>query len=274
MRAPPPVSRIRGTHQLELLDVLDAFCKENGLTYYLFGGTMLGAIRHKGFIPWDDDLDLCMPKKDYDILIEKFPKDGKYVFLSPETDPSCVNYFGKIMKKGTKYVEYSSQLYNPNQGIYIDIMPILPAPNFETNVYKTARFWIIYQLTKKSFPKTWLDDPFRGPEVKSARHKIIDGFLSVMTFWMWPSLARKIRKRYINRMDWPGSNAVWIGGSPWSIYRKEWFTGSVYVAFENRKCPAPTGYKEYLTKKYGDYMAPPPKKETYNEVHPVVEFKA
>lgn len=259
--------------QLELLDELDRFCKANGLTYYAFGGTLIGAVRHQGFIPWDDDLDVCMPKKDYDILIKKYDGKGRYEFKCPEKDLSCINYFGKLTKKNTKFVEYASQVYNPNEEIFIDVMPILPAPKYGKSVYKTMRFWILYSLSRRCLKVKQLPNPYTGKKLKSNRHKAIDMILQCLTFWMLPSLARKLRRFYINHMHWKGSNAVWVGASPWSIYKKEWFEGVTLLTFEGRQIPAPTKYDCYLTAKFGDYMTPPDNKERSIDVHPLCEFQ-
>lgn len=266
-------NQLRST-QLELLDELDRFCKANGLTYYAFGGTLIGAVRHQGFIPWDDDLDVCMPKKDYDILIKKYDGNGKYEFKCPEKDLSCINYFGKLTKKNTKFVEYASQLYNPNEEIFIDVMPILPAPKYGKSIYKTARFWILYSISKKCLKIKQLPNPYTKGNKKSFRHKILDFFIGMILFWVWPSLARRMRRYYINHMHWANSDAVWVGASPRSIYKKEWFDGATYLTFENRIMPAPVKYSEYLRAKFGDYMTPPDKKEQSIDMHPICEFKS
>ena len=64
--------------QLEILDSIDSFCRENGINYYLFAGTLLGAVRHKGYIPWDDDIDVCMKREDYNVVFDSFNSQGTY----------------------------------------------------------------------------------------------------------------------------------------------------------------------------------------------------
>jgi len=113
-----------------LLDILDEFvriCDENKLTYFLHAGTLLGAVRHKGFIPWDDDIDVAMPRKDYEIFLELYYKleNTNYYVLSdrsPENTSYYYTPFAKLCKKGTVFADKSIKL-DEYSGIYIDIFP-------------------------------------------------------------------------------------------------------------------------------------------------------
>lgn len=108
---------------LEALKWFDAFCESNHLIYYAIGGTLLGAMRHKGFIPWDDDIDLGMPRKDFDAL-ERFVSDkGRYIietYTSPEKD-YCYSY-AKVYDTTTTLVEHKR--INVSRGVFLDIFPI------------------------------------------------------------------------------------------------------------------------------------------------------
>ena len=111
--------------QIEILLFFKHFCDENKLTFYLYGGTLLGAVRHKGYIPWDDDIDVCMPRKDYDIFLKKFPKTNCTYFIeNHSTDKKYFLHFSKLMKKDTIYLEYTTQSVGYKSSIFIDIFPI------------------------------------------------------------------------------------------------------------------------------------------------------
>lgn len=116
---------------IEMLKDLLVVCQKHQINYCLAGGSALGAVRHKGFIPWDDDLDLFMPRKDCEKLIEVFEGElsEKYVLQAPNSNFDCTNNFIKIRKKGTELVEMDTISMQSFKGIYIDIFPLDYAPN-------------------------------------------------------------------------------------------------------------------------------------------------
>lgn len=135
--------------QMKLLDILtciDSICREKHITYYLAAGTMLGAVRHKGFIPWDDDVDIAMPRKDYNLLVahctEWLPKP--YALLCAENNPDFPSDFGKIVNTDTTLIEREHHRYVG--GIYIDVFPI---DNITSNPFTQKIHFIQYSIYKK-----------------------------------------------------------------------------------------------------------------------------
>lgn len=112
----------------DLLKIFIDFCDKNKLTYFLVGGTLLGAIRHKGFIPWDDDIDVAMPREDYDKFIvlasKHFTKDKDVFFQNYRTDKYYPYVFSKLRDSNTTFIEKIYKHVDMNHGVYIDIFPI------------------------------------------------------------------------------------------------------------------------------------------------------
>lgn len=110
--------------QLEILAYIDSFCKKNNISYFINYGTLLGAVRHKGFIPWDDDIDISMDRKYYNMFIEKFNQDSsKYKILSLDTDKAYFNNFIKVVDTTTKIVD-NRNYKTFSCGVFVDIFPM------------------------------------------------------------------------------------------------------------------------------------------------------
>lgn len=136
--------------QLRLLDILmaiDEMCQKHNLKYYLVDGSLIGAVREKGFIPWDDDMDICMPRADYEKLIEHSRKwlPSPYEFVCFENDPKYPLHFGKVQDASTTLIERPHLYYLG--GVYVDVFPIDGAPEgkFAQRLYD-----IKYKYLKKA----------------------------------------------------------------------------------------------------------------------------
>ena len=112
--------------QLELTDFLHNFCQKHHLKYYLAFGSLLGAVRHNGFIPWDDDMDVWMPRKDYEIFCKHFPKDNADYFLqTTKTDKHYGRMFAKIRKNNTIFLEdVDKHVEKRHHGVFLDVFPL------------------------------------------------------------------------------------------------------------------------------------------------------
>lgn len=130
---------------LELMDEIHAFCEKHGLKYYLSGGTLIGAIRHKGFIPWDDDIDIHMPRPDYEKFLELFPKESENVLLENRLNDKYRYTYAKVCKKNTLVVEHAMD-GGVDEGVFIDVFPLDALGNTEEeakNLWTSCRSrWI------------------------------------------------------------------------------------------------------------------------------------
>lgn len=239
--------------ELNMLQSFVDVCNTLGLTYYLIGGTLIGAIRHKGFIPWDDDIDVIMPRKDYDVFLEKaqtlLPND---LFLQTYvTDPEYPFCFAKIRDTNTTFIEHTLSNRKINHGIYIDIFPLDYCP---TNKIKRKIMLIKDYLMSVSISRVF------NVEV-SKKMKLVRFFASIC----YPSINKTIKKREQMFKSVDNSNIVKNYCSAWSPEKEEWcniwFQEGVQVEFEGVYYNAPKDYDSVLRHVYGDYMILPPKEE-------------
>lgn len=242
--------------EINLLKSLDNFCRVNGIKYFIHGGTLLGAVRHKGFIPWDDDIDISMPREDYDKFISISNKiDCNFEFRCFEKSKSYIYAFGKAYDKDTVLIENGRS--GNHLGVYIDIFPLDMLPD---NLQKAKKY------VKKCHFLTWFqmiatEEQFKKAKTKKTTFvkKVIRPFVRLFGYRYWVNRLIKKSKKYYGIESKYISNIV----SPnyINVYEKSWFEETVRLPFENIEVNAPVGYKELLTTMYGDYMQLPPEEK-------------
>jgi len=234
------------------LEAVDKVCREHHLRYYLWAGTMLGAVRHKGFIPWDDDMDICMPRPDYEQLVAHWREwlPQPYELISTETDPTYPYPFGKIEDSSTTVLERPD--FKFLEGVYIDVFPIDGAPADEQERkrhFKKYKFWrhLLFLRGRDPFkhgygPRSWFP------------------WLLHKTFSL-ENLQQRVR-RLMMRYDYETSDFVvdYDDGLKGVIEKRLLGTPQVYP-FEDKQFLGVEHYDEYLTNKYGNYMQLPPKEK-------------
>lgn len=234
--------------QLDILEKVDVFCRKNNLRYSLGGGTLLGAIRHKGYIPWDDDVDIMMPRPDYETFLRSF--DGLYqhlVLQHYKNSPSCMKTFAKIYDDRTVLVEKIQKC-----GVYIDVFPIdglpseLELPGYIEEINSCAR-WLYRTTNILAFDKNiW-------HIIKYFIRRVID-----------PSRSDVVRKLEECLTKYPFDSSEFAGAIVGRYAEKEHMKADVFksfinVSFENKVFMAISDYDSYLKKHYGRYMELPPK---------------
>lgn len=240
--------------ELDILKYVSRVCKDNNFRYFLCGGTLLGAIRHKGFIPWDDDIDIFMPRSDYNKLIQFLRGNSRYLVLSPGDEGYYYN-FSKIVDNNTVLVEHGYRPIN-NMGVYIDVFPLDGMPGGKSECYD--HFKKLNKLRNK-INKFSITKP-------TIRKNLIAYFKSWCTYFSSKeSNLQKFQKAYENlalEYEYDDAKLIYASGGSYrekDIFFKSWFDDCVDVEFEGLKFNAPVNFHLYLNQLYGDYMKLPPK---------------
>lgn len=248
--------------ELDMLKEVKRICEKYNITYYLSSGTLLGAVRHKGFIPWDDDIDIEMPYEDYKrfLSVAQGELGDRYFLQTSETDPGHYLAFTKIRKNGTLLISPWEPRYLKNHGVWIDIFPITTVSGEKNERLKRLFVTISNYL---QMPNVKFEESESWIQSQSSRAQ----FLGVKLMRTLPlGMRRAIRNamlKYVFRNHISDTtSSVYIWGNLSKKRRPEIYTGEkVMLPFEDDVFPVPSLYHEYLTLEYGDYMTPPPENE-------------
>ena len=254
------------SESLLLLKALDRFCTEHDIRYVLAYGTLLGAVRHKGFIPWDDDIDVMMLRPDYERFIREFRAEGMKIY-APETDDNCWLDFARLCDTEKTLVRTLMPWVNPkkeNTGLWIDIFPLDPVPDDEAAyaaVYKRAN-GIYKDLNHTRRTKAIPTAEFPP---KRRRKALIQKWIHPVWYFSDPrrprdrfyGLLKELppygTTRYVGRL----TNANCIGDR----FLLEDMEHPVRLPFEDGEFLVPRNYDPVLTGMYGDYMQLPPEEK-------------
>ena len=253
------------TKELDILKSVRDFCDAHQLRYYLCGGTLIGAVRHKGFIPWDDDIDIIMPRPDYMEFIKLFPEEGVngYKLMSPYNDKECFITFSKVYDTPTlkKDREVSSKYWKC--GIDIDVFPTDGVPNeseIDSFFRKQYRDFHIFLALVGGFE-------FKGSVPKKIVKAIVTALIKIagsVGIFNANKMALKINNRAM-KYSVNEANKIAVSIFPHygkrEIVSKEAFLKQIILPFEDDMFTAPSSYDEYLSSLYGDYIKLPPKEK-------------
>lgn len=240
--------------ELEMLKQFISVCQQLNLKYYLIGGTLLGAVRHKGFIPWDDDIDVAMPRADYEIFISKAQEllPSKYFVQTNKTDPELPMNFCKLRNSETTFIETSVKNCRINHGVFIDVFPLDWYPEKKL---KAKIFDIKNKYLKMAIGKVFTVKLTKKQKLKRVIRKILTCFTS-------PKKAVKNREKLLKSVgvSYRSGNLCGAWGKK-EIVPNWWFGEGKMLIFEDIVARVPQEYEKWLTQVYGDYMQLPPEEK-------------
>lgn len=243
---------------LSVMDEIHAICEKHNLRYYLSGGTLIGAIRHNGFIPWDDDIDIYMPRPDYDKFMKIYPQEGENNLLEHCLNEKYKYPYAKLCKKNTLLIEKGGY-GGVDLGVFIDIFPLDGLGNSEKEAKALMRKLLPYvNLNLSLLVEQWRSNV---------------SFIKNFAIWNLHNVAlmmgghKKLLKKIdkiIRKYDYEESALVgeYIDEIQYKrITDRKLYDVRLLHEFEGRQYYIPAGYDKILTDFYGDYMTPPPKEK-------------
>ncbi|MBQ7922073.1 MAG: LicD family protein [Clostridia bacterium] len=243
-----------------LLKEFDRVCKVLDIPYMLFAGTMLGAVRHQGFIPWDDDLDVLMMRKDYERFLEQADSvvDKEKFFLQKEFSDHWPMFFSKLRLNHTTCLEkFHPRDPEIHQGVYMDIFPCDNAAKTEWG--RKIQFYASKVVIAKSLRK-------RGYETNNSVKKLFMNMCTLLPLSWFLKITKSGTDDSAYVHSFLGGAAVYEK----NVYPRKYLERKVYIKFENNDYPVPDGYDTLLKIIYGDYMRIPPPEERAVKKHTVL----
>ncbi len=253
--------------ELEILIYIDKLCRENNINYSLDGGTLIGAVRHKGFIPWDDDIDIVLMRDDYNRLLNLLRKDDRYTTFIPGETENYFYGFAKVTDKRTimRGTAFEQKLHFPSMGVFVDIFAL---DNIEKKDLPENIKQIKGLLNKAIIANRSGDYYFSDSKFKDAIKKVIfipqHILYSKHSTAFWMAKAIKMAEMHL------GENTEYLGdyfgeltvnGRKKHLWPRSIFNGYTEKEFEGHNLMVFSEYDKYLRILFGDYMKLPPKEE-------------
>lgn len=251
--------------QLQILEKIDELCGKKNIRYSLYAGSLLGAVRHHGFIPWDDDLDVCMPRADYERFIKAWnnKEHPGYILQNKDNTPSFTQSFTKIRKDHTTFIQFEWEKNRYHTGIFVDIFPIDRMPE---GFFRQKKFlWdcMRYQLYTREFV----------PPKASVITKLVSKLFLKLTGTEYRKEFRKHFEEKLNEYDkhsdW-NTVAIECMQSARVALPPDLLDTYIKMEFENKEYECFEKWHEYLSRQYGDYMTPPPESQQKWTHHPLI----
>lgn len=249
---------------LEILKMIDKICDELNLKYCLAYGTLIGAVRHNGFIPWDDDVDIMMPRKDYDLFVQYFIEQKEklkpYEIINPQVNEKCPYTISRI--SDSRYWLDVNNEEDYGIGLFVDVYPLdgvgdsfeesSKLKNFSSK-YASLCFLSTRQMVKRENTKTTIKYIIKFPAFIVA--KVLGKKFFMKKLYSIAAKCDYDNSKYIGCIIWASDDGVR------GIFPKDWFKELIDIEFEGYMFKAPKDYDKILKHGYGDYMKLPPKRD-------------
>lgn len=249
--------------ELEILMELDRVCRKHNLRYYIVGGTLIGAARTGGFIPWDDDIDVSMPRKDFDKLLSLKDEFSEDFFLQThKTEKDCYFFYAKLRKNGTYFGEDKFEHTGIHKGIFMDIFPLdyisdkAPIQKLCFKSFSLINAFICSKKKTSEFLYKNMSLPF------IVTFRLIQCILPLPLLYGLRSLTAKLTSALSNKCL--VASLAGFHGYPKEIAPFKWWDEGTDMVFEGKCVRAPKEYETMLTHMFGDYMQLPPVEERVN----------
>lgn len=249
---------------VDILLYVDAICRKHDLKYTIFYGSLIGVERHKGFIPWDDDIDIVMPRPDYERLLDILQGDAQYTLLAFETRAKFRYPFAKLVDPNTtvKTTQYFGG-EDPDLGVFLDIFPIDGIPETEKQRQNLRNVTEQYRLNMMDTLELCYARSYSLPKALGKlllRYPYHHRLLKEGDYTDWRNLYQEAALKipfgsteYCGYLEWIHIN--------WGVFPVSWFREYEDVEFAGHKVMAIKARKDFLTLRYGDYMKMPPEEE-------------
>lgn len=255
--------------QLEILKVIDGVCRRNEIPYSLYAGTLLGAVRHKGFIPWDDDLDICMSRENYYKFIEAWNREQPegYLLQNKENSPNFTQSFTKIRKDHTTFLQRKEEQGQYHTGIFVDVFPLDRRPEGKLRQMMFCWDCLRYQLFTRGFV------PPKGNRIVKAVSAVVLAFVPMTKREATRQKLLKRITRFSEDRNLPVI-AIETAGTLKMVYPADMLDRFTMLPFEDGEFMCFADWDEHLRRKFGDYMCLPPESERAWRHHPVaIDFE-
>lgn len=259
------ISKLQGL-LLNIADEIHGICNKHNISYRIDGGTQLGAIRHHGFIPWDDDFDIAMRRDDYERFLQvcEIELDRKKYFLQNEKTEEFYPFaFSKIQLVGTEIIEDFSKNVPVHHGIFVDIFPYDELPEN----FLIQKIFLFENLLLKNM--LWAKCGYGTDRHKrKASYKLCKFIASPFPLkWL-----KKRRYVLITKYRYEGNPSCFTSDYPKTILKTKWFDTTVDYPFEDRKYNGFEEYEDFLVSLYGEYMIMPPPEKRKRHTHYDIDY--
>lgn len=251
--------------ELEMLAEFDRICRKHNILYSIDGGTLLGAVRHEGFIPWDDDADVIMNRQQYDLflaVVDRELNSKKFYFQDINRTKGYRWGYGKLRRKHTKFVRENQEHLPYGQGVFLDIFVCDNVPetylfrcliNFQSFVFRKFFYSVVGKYKSRGFARWAYTLMSYFPE-EVLKH----------LYSLYVQKRNRHYSKYVKCLTYQACNSFFG-------YKRSWYEDTIDIKFEGVTLKASRAYDEYLTFMYGDYMELPPLEQ--RKVHPVSQLK-